>query len=361
MRTQSLNWLACPAPGCAGPLSPKPSFDSMYSGSAQEELLEAVLVCSRCRSEYPVILGVAILELDLEVYLSAFWDEIESCSQDLAEAGRISRAMRSYLGIATSFTGQSGPPRPRPDLQWTTSPYLQAHFDPNSLGADLSQGWWLDAVENHREDPYSFLLGEARKQAESRPGEGLAIDVGTSVGRGAAELASLHRYSVGVDRSFRSILAARRHLLDVPSPLDTYLLETEKGRWEPRSLPRSAAIPNLDFVVGSGAALPVAAGGASCIAALNVLCAVSDPLAMLNDFARALAPGGSLLLSSPFWSDAGEQGETPLATGGPQFLKTELAPHFEILVERDEVPWVLRVTKRRWDVYLCHCVVATRR
>ncbi|HEX2148917.1 MAG TPA: hypothetical protein VHI31_01895, partial [Actinomycetota bacterium] len=105
----------------------------------------------------------------------------------------------------------------------------------------------------------------------------------------------------------------------------------------------------------------VAAGGASCIAALNVLCAVSDPLAMLNDFARALAPGGSLLLSSPFWSDAGEQGETPLATGGPQFLKTELAPHFEISVERDEVPWVLRVTKRRWDVYLCHCVVATRR
>ncbi|HYN99877.1 MAG TPA: class I SAM-dependent methyltransferase [Actinomycetota bacterium] len=361
MRTETLKWLACPTPGCAGPLSPHPSFDSRYAGRAQEELLEAVLVCSGCGSEYPVILGVALLELDLEVYLSAFWEEIESCSRELAEAGEVSRAMRSYLGIATAFTGQPGPSHPRPDMHWTTSSYLQAHFDPFSLSADLSRGWWSEAVESHREDPYSLLLGAARKRAERRPAEGLAIDVGTSVGRGAAELAALHPYSVGVDRSFRAILAARRRLLDVPGPLDTYRIETEKGRWETRSLPPRPSTRNLDFVVGSGAALPVPTGSASCIAALNVLCAVADPLAMLNDFARTLAPGGSLLLSSPFWSDAGEQGETPFATGGPEYLRTALAPHFAVEVERDEVPWVLRVAKRRWDVYLCHCVVATRR
>ncbi|MEX0790449.1 MAG: class I SAM-dependent methyltransferase, partial [Actinomycetota bacterium] len=134
-----------------------------------------------------------------------------------------------------------------------------------------------------------------------------------------------------------------------------------KGRWEPRTLPPVDPPANLDFVVASGAALPLVAGRASCIAALNVLCAANDALEMLADFGRVLQPGGMLLLSSPFWSDATAEGETPLAAGGAEYLRKALNPEFEVAVEQDQVPWLLRVAKRRWDVYLCHCLVATRR
>lgn len=362
MRIESLEWLVCPSPGCAGSLSPSPSFDPIYPDPAQQELTEAVLSCRTCGDEYPVILGVAVLEVDLGAYLGAFWDEIESCAAELSEV-EISRAMRTYLGIASAFTGQPGPATPSPDLRWTTSPYLQAHFDPGSLAGDLAPGWWRDAVQNHtteQNEPYSWLFNAARERTGG-PSGGLAVDVGASVGRGAAELASLYGYSVGVDRSFRAILAARRHLLGAPCALETYALETEKGRWEPRTLPPVDSPHNLDLVVASGAALPVGAGVASCVAALNVLCAATDPLEMLADFCRVLKPGGMLLLSSPFWSDATAEGETPLASGGPEYLREALEPEFEIVAEQDQVPWLLRVAKRRWDVYLCHCLVATRR
>ncbi|MEX0790450.1 MAG: hypothetical protein WD178_06700, partial [Actinomycetota bacterium] len=213
MRTKSLNWLVCPSSGCGGALSPSPSFKPIYIDPTGQELTEAVLSCRTCGDEYPVILGVALLEIDLGAYLGAFWDEIEACGAELSGV-EISRAMRSYLGIASSFTGQPGPATPSPDLQWTTSPYLQAHFYPGSLTGYLA-GWWRDAVDGHRTgkiDPYTWLMAAARERTAGRSG-GLAVDVGCSVGRGAAELASLYDYSVGVDRSFRAILAARRHLL----------------------------------------------------------------------------------------------------------------------------------------------------
>jgi SAM-dependent methyltransferase len=352
MRTESLNRLACPAPGCAGPLSTLPSFAAKYDGPG--EILEAILVCGRCGADYPVLLGVALLEDDLGTYLGTFWPEIEGCAAELGGTG-ISAEMRSYIGIPGA--GQAG------DLRWTVSPYLQAHFDPGSLWDDFDDGWWRDSVEAYRaggKDPYTVLLTAARDQIGSA-GAGLAFDVGTSVGRGAAELALLYPYAVGVDRSFRAILAARRHLLGAPSPLTEYLLETEKGNWEARALPPAKPAGNLDFVVASGGALPAGAGNASCVAALNVLCAVREPVALLDDFARVLEPGGLLLVSSPFWSDPSEAGETPLATGGPEYLRTALAPGFEITREEDGVPWLLRVAKRRWDVYLCHCLTATRR
>lgn len=356
MRSRTLNWLACPASGCAGALSPLPSFDPVYDG--KDEILEAILACGSCGADYPVLLGVALLENDLGTYLGAFWPEIEACATESGGAG-ISQAIRSYMGVpAAGGGGSTGS-----GMQWTTSPYLQAHFDPRSLADDLAGGWWRNSVEAHRsggKDPYSFLLAAARDLAGPAP-SGPAFDVGSSVGRGAAELAGLYPYSVGVDLSFRAILTARRHLLGAPDGLTEYLLETEKGRWETRKLPPAPRADNLDFVVASGAALPAAPERVSCVAAINVLCAVPEPAGLVGDFARVLESGGLLLLSSPFWSDATGDGETPLATGGPEYLNALLAPDFELRLEEDGVPWILRLARRRWDVYLCHCLAATRR
>ncbi|HEX2178922.1 MAG TPA: class I SAM-dependent methyltransferase [Actinomycetota bacterium] len=361
MRTESLAWLACPAPGCAGPLSPGGRFEIGTSPSDPAELVEAVLCCNRCEAEYPVILGVALLENDLQAYLGAFWEEIARCGDELAGAG-VSRRMRSYLGIPSAFSGQAGPaPAGDSGAEWSVSPYLQAHFDPGSLTGDLPGGWWREAVTAHRAsrlDPYSLLLGSVRELPGSPAG--LALDVGSSVGRGAAELAKLYRYSVGVDRSFRAVLAARRLLLRQPSPLDRYSVEIERGRWEPRGLDPPPEAANLDFVVASGAALPVSAEGAQCVAGLNVLCAVPEPRGLIGEFARVLAPGGVLALSSPYWADADEGGRSPFSGGGPEFLAEALDGRFEVVEEHDMVPWLVRLARRRWNVYLCHCVVATR-
>lgn len=53
-------------------------------------------------------------------------------------------------------------------------------------------------------------------------------------------------------------------------------------------------------VLGDALALPFASGGADAILCTEVIEHVTDPGAMLSEFARVLAPGGSLLLTSPF-------------------------------------------------------------
>jgi SAM-dependent methyltransferase len=363
MRTDSLRWVACPVPGCFGSLSPSGPFEPEMSAGEPSELLEAVLTCGRCSAEYPVILGVAILETDLQSYLGAFWSEIEQCGSEL-DGADVSRRMRSYLGIPSAFTSHEGPSHTEVrSLEWKTSPYLQAHFDPESLTDDLPDGWWWHAVDGHRSgarDPYSYLLGAVRQRSQGRRVVGLAVDVGTSAGRGSAELAQFYEYSIGVDRSFPAILAARRLLLGQPDPLRRYLVEREKGRWEPKDITSPPRVDNLDYVVASGVELPIGSAAASCVAALNVLCAVTEPQAMIAEFSRVLSPGAMLVLSSPYWADSDDAAESPFAHGGPEFLGKALRDRFEIVAEEDVVPWLLRVARRRWNVYLCHCVVATR-
>lgn len=357
MRLKTLIRLACPVPGCSGPLFVSTDYPAALDESDPDELFEAVIVCPRCGAGYPVIMGVAILETDLLTYLSAFWEEIDGCSTE-SPLLEISPRMRSWLGIPTAFSGQPGPRlSPAAAPQWSTSPYLQAHFDPGSLAFDLPAGWWPDAVQRHLAgaDPYSYLLGVARDQPATR--EGLALDVGSSVGRGAYELAGLYEYSLGVDRSFPAVLSARRLLAGRPLPVPEYPVETERARWESRPLPQPQLRANLDFVVASGGALPVGAESVGCLAALNVLCAVPDPGALFDEFARTLGPGSLLLIATPFWTD---DAESPFAAGGPAALAESLATGYSIVAEKEMVPWIVRLARRRYNVFLSHCVAAVR-
>lgn len=363
MRVATLPWLACPAPGCSGRLSVGNGVPPRYQEAGETELLEGILVCGSCGAEYPVILGAAILVPEQHRYLWAFWNDIERCATEIAGA-EISITIRAYLGIPGVHIGRAEPDDPwDQSLDWTTSPYIQAHFDTGSLTSDLPQGWWQDAVGRfgaESVDPYTYLVATARGM--TGPARGLAVEVGTGVGRITADLAADYRFCIGVDWSFRAVLTARRLLLSQPSPMEAYPLEGERGQSVDHTLRPLRSSGNLDYVVADGAALPFPNGGASCVAALNVLCAATEPRRLIDEIRRVAAPGGLLLLSSPYWPDS-EPGfqKSPLALGDPHEMRAALEPSFEILAEREMVPWMLRLAKRRWNVYLCHCLVAARR
>ncbi|MGQ0679339.1 MAG: methyltransferase domain-containing protein [Actinomycetota bacterium] len=355
MRSASLRWLCCPAPGCAGELvvldRPAPTWDA-----GREELLEGVLACRSCSAGYPVLLGVAILVPEHQHYLWSLWTDIETCAQQTPE-GAISGPMSAWLGVARDaaepiFAGED-------NLDWTIAPYLQAYFDRDSLSEGLPRDWLAGAIDAYAagsHNPYSLLTTAVE---ELGAGAGLAIEMGCNAGKVARTLAANHDYSVGTDWSFRAVLAARRHLLGQPSPAGSYPREGERGRHDMVPLPGSEAPDNLDFVVADGSALPAAAGAASCLAALNVICAVPDARLLTAEFHRAAAPGGLLLVSSPYWSDS-PPGQVSMSYSEPEDLRAALAGGFEIVLEDLMVPWVLRLAKRRLNIYLCHCVVARR-
>ena len=362
MRAESLGWLACPA--CVGRLDVSGRFSPHWAEDGRNELLEGILECRNCGAEYPVMLGVALLVPEQQRYLWGFWSDIERCSNEGSNGG-ISPALRSYLGVPSATTGLASPEDPwEQSLDWTTSPYLQAHFDAGSLTEGIPAGWWKDAVNRfHQEsfNPYTFLVDSARQLSDRDP-TGLAVEVGASVGRTAANLAEDYEFALGSDWSFRAILAARRVLLHESSRLESYPLETEAGDSVPRELPSLERPINLDYVVADGAALPLPSAGATCVAALNVVCAMPQPHRLLSELSRVAAPGALLLFSSPYWSDTqGGSPNTALVLKNPDQTRAALYPGFEMLVEHEMVPWTIRLARRRWNVYLCHCLVARRR
>lgn len=362
VKIESLSRLACPAPQCKGELSVDGSFPCEWDRS-DAELTEGLLLCRRCRADYPVILGVALLVADLPQYFWAFWPEMERCGRQLPD-GRISRGMLEHLGVASAHMGHAGPPpEDREGLGWTVSPYLQVHGDRDSMTQGLSDGWWRAVVDGYGEDgpdPYRYLLDAAGRHRPKGDTE-LAVEVGSGIGWGAAQMAGSSTYSMGLDWSFTAVLTARRYFLSIPCPIEHYDLETEKGSFVDRPLDPQKVQANLDFVVADGGDLPLSGAQCSCLAALNVLCAASDPTRLFREFARVVRAEGLLLLATPYWADNGVNGESAFARGGPAFTRSALLPEFRILEEADMVPWLLRLAQRWWNVYLSHCLLAERR
>lgn len=364
MRQNTLNWLVCPREGCSARLTVSDDVEARWASSDAAELAEGVLRCAQCGARYPVLLGVALLDPSLGRYLGRFWAGIDKCLSEERGAD-VSGEMMAFLENARSQD------EPMDDDPWSqndpavTSRYLQAHFDPTSLPLELPAGWWCASVEQYMaegRDPYNYLMEFDRRHEGSRP-IGLAVDVGSSVGRMAGELALAHAYAIGIDWSFRAVLTARRYYLGVPSPLGSYSLVGEWPAAIERPLPEQApAQGGLDFVVANATALPIVSEEVECLAAMNILCTLPDPRALLGEVTRVLGPGGTLLLSSPYlWNADALAAIAPSGLSGPDFVRTELEGSFDIAADDDAVPWLLRLGHRRWDVYLCHCIVATRR
>ena len=96
---------------------------------------------------------------------------------------------------------------------------------------------------------------------------GLAVDAGCGEGRWTRELRARGHDTFGVDRSAKLLEEAR------------------------------AADPDGRYELGTVEALPLADGTAALVLCVNVLMHVVDLDAALGEFARVLAPGGTLILA----------------------------------------------------------------
>ena len=125
----------------------------------------------------------------------------------------------------------------------------------------------------------------------------------------------------------------------------------------------------VDFWAMDALALPLAAGSADTIAALNLLDCVADPQALLASLAALLKPDGRLLLATPFdWSTRATQPEQWIgghsqradhAGAAEDFLKTLLAP-LRVLGEDPAWPWQTRLHARSSVQYLTYLLALAR-
>jgi SAM-dependent methyltransferase len=268
---------------CARTGRPAPNLviAAVAAGSAAE-ITAGTLHCPGCRHEYPVVDGIPLIVPELRRLLGE--RGIELLLRDDLDA-----ASESLIGDAI------GPDSWLDGIRQTQSTY----------------GWDgygdLDPAENSCSD--DLRPGAARRclarLLELAPGTGEArrvLDLGCAVGRTSFDLADAHPQALvlGIDIHLgllRLAQAAARGSVNYPRRRIGLV-------YDRRRFPVAfAGAARVDFWACDALALPFAPAAAQLCLALNLLDCVPDPRRLLQGMADAVAPGGHILLATPYdWS-----------------------------------------------------------
>lgn len=357
MRTRLLEQLRCPRlsePACRDtPLSvdvtPAPGWRE--DGA---ELIEGLLACAGCGARYPVLAGVAVLLDEVAHWVRANYLYL---AEGAASAGGIGAPMRAWLEDRGWHLSNRPADNYYESPRWTNL-FTSTHYDGGGVADDDHA---LARFLAARPQVFEVITDALRGHGPEAVGR--ALDVGTNVGGMAWRCADLAREVIGIDNAFNPVLTARRIQRGYPDPLRSHRRYDDGRCYRERALP--AGPPNTEFIVASVYRLPVA-GSFDLITALNVIDVVPEPLGFLRIVHERLAVGGLLALTSPYsWGSD----DVPLDRwigGSAETTSPHAVVHalrdlgFRVVVEHDDVPWVVREHRRWYRVFLNHCVIARK-
>jgi SAM-dependent methyltransferase len=193
--------------------------------------------------------------------------------------------------------------------------------------------------------------------------DGPAIDIGCAVGTSTFTLAKQmsRQLTVGVDLNFAMLRAASQgHYARRRVGLVYERVE--------RTVPRSELV---DFWCCDAANLPFAAGTFALAQSINVIDCMTAPRDALAEIARALRPGGTAVIATPYdwsssatpveqWLGGHSQRGTHRGASEPVLHRILAEVGLEVVSEQPSVPWRLRLHERSTAEYTVHVVTARR-
>lgn len=180
-----------------------------------------------------------------------------------------------------------------------------------------------------------------------------ALDLGCAVGRSSFELARRVPSVLGIDFSSAFIRAA--NTLKQEGRLSCrVVLEGERMMEFTAFVPSEIDVARVDFEKGDATDLRADTGSFDLVLAANLLCRLPEPARFLERLPGLVAPGGQLLLATPFsWLPeytAPEYWIGGRPSTGPSWdaLSRALEPHFELQLTKD-LPFLIREHSRKFQ------------
>ena len=185
-----------------------------------------------------------------------------------------------------------------------------------------------------------------------------ALDIGCSVGRFSFELACVAHEVLGIDNSIQFIEAARA----IARKKSVRLSVRESGDTFRKcnvTLPKPLGAGSVHFKVGSALnLLPFCTSPFQIVAAVNLLCRIPFPRKFLQELSSIVAPGGQLILASPYsWLEEYTPRKEWLT---PKQAEQILRPHFRP-AKRCEIPFLIREHGRKYQLVVSEVRTFVRR
>ena len=187
-----------------------------------------------------------------------------------------------------------------------------------------------------------------------------ALDLGCAVGRTAFELGRVFDQVVGVDLSTRFVEAAAT--LQKDGAIDFFRRdEGELGQRVTLNLEEiglDRAAQKVSFAAGDACNLPEEHRDYDLIFAGNLIDRLQNPAAFLRDIHHRLSKNGTLVISSPYtlledftpranWIGGFEHNGQPRTV--LDGMREVLSDHFEEIEAPQDVPFVIRETRRKYQ------------
>lgn len=187
------------------------------------------------------------------------------------------------------------------------------------------------------------------------PRVGTAVELGCSVGRVVAEMPADDVY--GVDLQFAAVRRAKRLLAGEPVAYARRMIGRSYERAVAKGIKRAATV-----VCGDALDAPFVPGAFDRVVALNLLDSVPHPRQLIAVVDALCAPGGEILLSSPYaWQSNVMAEDERFGGADPAAALVEmLTGRGFTVVDEAELPWTLRRDARSTLIYRSHYVRARK-
>jgi SAM-dependent methyltransferase len=215
--------------------------------------------------------------------------------------------------------------------------------------------------------PEGFAVQPIIERLARLPRVELAVELGCSAGRIVGELAINADRVVGVDLNFGTLRRARHVLDGEPVAYGRRMIGRHYVRVEAAAGDRAVARQRRQLVCGDALDPPLIQGMFDRVVALNVLDAVRQPRQLLSVVDGLCAPGGELILSSPYsWQSTVMEDHERIGGADPAIdVATILRDGHELgaryrIEEEADVPWTLRRDARSTVSYRVHYLRARK-